>query len=379
MQFSSSSYSVIEGTDKNVEITVNRSSGVGSATVLYETVNQTASERSDYTTARGTLSFAAGETSKKFTVFITDDVYAETSETFGVLLSNPTGATLAAPSSATVTIADNDAANGANPVKDATFAPDFFVRQHYIDFLNREADAPGLSFWVSQITECESRPSSERQACRETRRINVSGAFFLSIEFQETGFYVVRIQRVAFGRRADTAASRISYQQFVGDARQVGEGVIVGQAGADQVLEQNKQAYAQQVEANSNFTARFPTSLGAAPYVDALYASAGVAPTSTERQDAIAAFGAGGSAGRVAALRKAADSASVRQAEVSPAFVLMQFFGYLRRNPTDPPDNNDAGYQFWLNKLNQFNGDYINAELVKAFITSSEYQQRFGP
>lgn len=379
VQFSTSSYSAVEGTDKSVEITVNRSSGVGSSTVFYETVNQTASERSDYTTARGTLSFAAGETTRKFNVFITDDVYAETSETLGVLLSNPTGATLTAPSSATVTIVNNDAVNGADPVKDASFVPNFFVRQHYIDFLNREADAPGLGFWVSQISECESRPSSERQVCREMRRINVSGAFFLSIEFQETGFYVVRIQRVAFGRRSDTAASRVLYQQFISDARQVGEGVIVGQAGADQILEQNKQAYAEQVVASSNFGTRFPTSQGAATYVDALYASAGVAPASTERQDAIAAFGAGGTAGRVAALRKVADSTSVRQAEVNPAFVLMQFFGYLRRNPTDPPDNNDLGYQFWLNKLNQFNGNYISAEMVKAFITSGEYQQRFGP
>jgi hypothetical protein len=56
----------------------------------------------------------------------------------------------------------------------------------------------------------------------------------------------------------------------------------------------------------------------------------------------------------------------------------MQYFSYLRRNPTDAPDNNDTGYQFWLTKLNSFNGDYRAAEMVKAFIASSEYRSRFG-
>ena len=45
----------------------------------------------------------------------------------------------------------------------------------------------------------------------------------------------------------------------------------------------------------------------------------------------------------------------------------MQYFGYLRRNPNDPPEPglNFEGYNFWLNKLNQFNGDYIGADMVK--------------
>ena len=82
--------------------------------------------------------------------------------------------------------------------------------------------------------------------------------------------------------------------------------------------------------------------------------------------------------GRAAALRSVSDSNSVRQAELSPSFVLMQYFGYLRRNPTDAPDSNDNGYQFWLAKLNQFGGNFVKAEMVKAFITSTEYRSRFG-
>jgi len=55
----------------------------------------------------------------------------------------------------------------------------------------------------------------------------------------------------------------------------------------------------------------------------------------------------------------------------------MQYFGYLKRNPNDAPDSNFDGYNFWLGKLNQFNGNYIQAEMVKAFIASSEYLNRF--
>ena len=46
----------------------------------------------------------------------------------------------------------------------------------------------------------------------------------------------------------------------------------------------------------------------------------------------------------------------------------MQYFGYLRRNPNDPQDSDYTGYDFWLTKLNQFNGNFVNADMVKAFI-----------
>jgi hypothetical protein len=73
-----------------------------------------------------------------------------------------------------------------------------------------------------------------------------------------------------------------------------------------------------------------------------------------------------------------ADNAAFKQQELNRAFVLMEYFGYLRRNPDDPPDQNRGGYDFWLAKLNQFNGNYVQAEMVRAFLSSSEYRQRFG-
>ncbi len=75
--------------------------------------------------------------------------------------------------------------------------------------------------------------------------------------------------------------------------------------------------------------------------------------------------------------------ASARESEPKQhriqSFVLMQFFGYLRRDPNSGPDTDYTGYDFWLTKLNQFNGNFVAAEMVKAFITSTEYRQRFGP
>lgn len=84
-------------------------------------------------------------------------------------------------------------------------------------------------------------------------------------------------------------------------------------------------------------------------------------------------------AARSRALRDVAENATRYQHEFNRAFVLMQYIGYLRRNPNDAPDGDYTGYDFWLTKLNAFNGNFVAAEMVKAFITSGEYRQRFGP
>lgn len=371
-QFSSASYTVEEN-GGSILITVTRagSTTAGMATVDYATSDGTALQTSDYIIAAGRLTFAPGEVSKTFRLLIIDDVQAEGNQNLNLLLQAPVGSGLNTPGRAVLTINDNDTtAATSNPLEEATF----FVTQHYLDFLNREPDTGGLAFWVNEITSCGTNAQ-----CIELKRINVSAAYFLSIEFQETGLFVIRSQRAAFGRKSDTAASRFRYQEFTVGARQVGAGVVVGQSEFEQTLEGNKQAYATQVATSAAFIARFPLSQTAAAYVDALFASAMVSPTVAERDAAITAFGGGDTAGRVAALRSVTDSNSLRQAEFNAAFVLMQYYGYLRRNPTDPPDSDDSGYQFWLTKLNQFNGNFVNADMVKAFSTSGEYRHRFGP
>jgi len=100
-------------------------------------------------------------------------------------------------------------------------------------------------------------------------------------------------------------------------------------------------------------------------------------PTTQERNSAITAYGSGDTAGRAAALRQIAENAAFQQKEFNNAFVLMEYFGYLQRDPDAAPDGNFDGYNFWLGKLNQFNGNYIQAEMVKAFTSSIEYRNRF--
>ncbi len=81
---------------------------------------------------------------------------------------------------------------------------------------------------------------------------------------------------------------------------------------------------------------------------------------------------------RATVLRKISEAEELGLREFNSAFVLMEFFGYLRRDANAPPDTNFDGFNFWLNKLNAFNGDFRAAEMVKSFIRSSEYRQRFG-
>jgi len=149
------------------------------------------------------------------------------------------------------------------------------------------------------------------------------------------------------------------------------------------VLENNKQDFISEFVRRPRFTLAYPMFMTAVQFVDSLFANAGVIPSVSERESAIGEFnGAAGSAdnaARARALRRVAENAALQQQEFNRAFVLMQYFGYLRRDPNSGPDANFDGYNFWLNKLNQFNGDYNKAEMVKAFIGSGEYRRRFGP
>jgi hypothetical protein len=163
------------------------------------------------------------------------------------------------------------------------------------------------------------------------------------------------------------------------------QGVIVGRTGWEQILENNKQAFFTDFVTRSRFSAAYAATLTPAQFVDALFAKAGVTPSNADRTAAINEFGAAintaDTSARARALRRVAENSSLADKEFNKAFVLMEYFAYLRRNPYDQPELtlDFAGYNFWLAKLNQFNGNFINAEMVKAFITSIEYRQRFGP
>jgi hypothetical protein len=377
VQYNSASYSTGEA-DGMINVSVTRSVDTSSAaSVAYATSNGTAREGRDYIAAQGVLNFAAGETSKTFPVLIIDNAFVDGARTVNLTLNNPTGATLA-QSTAVLTINDNDTSTGTNPVDQSRS----FVEYHYFDFLGRYPDQSGWDFWTNQITVC-----GTDIGCNEVRRINVSVSFFLSIEFQQTGYLVYRIYKASFGNLTDipNAPVPIKRQEFLPDTQEIGNGVIVNQGNWQQQLEANKQAFTLEFVQRARFTAAFPTTMTPAQFVDKLFSNAGVTPSSTDRNAAIAEFGSATTTGDVAArsraLRDVAENATLNAQEFNKAFVLMEYFGYLRRNPYDPPEStlDYSGFNFWLTKLNQFNGNYINAEMVKAFLSSIEYRQRFGP
>jgi hypothetical protein len=248
----------------------------------------------------------------------------------------------------------------------------------YHDFLNREPDPSGLAFWTNQISSC-----GADQACLDTKRLNASAAFFLSIEFQQTGYLTYRTYKASFGNLPG-APVPVRLNQFLTDTREIGQAVVVNQSGWEQVLENNKQAFMSEFVLRPQFAAAYPASLSPATFVDGLFANAAVIPTVVERQVAIDEFGnaftSSDMPARARALRRVAENATFAQQEFNRAFVLMQYFGYLRRNPNDAPEPtmDYQGYNFWLNKLEQFGGNYDAAQMVRAFITSGEYRQRFG-
>jgi hypothetical protein len=150
----------------------------------------------------------------------------------------------------------------------------------------------------------------------------------------------------------------------------------VGQPGWEQVLENNKQ----KLIGDFVERVRFATVGGPTPakFVDALNTNAGN-PLSPSERDQLVADYTFGIKTQAQVLRAVAEDPDLVAAEKNRAFVLMQYFGYLRRDPNIVPDSDYSGYEFWLNKLNEFGGNFVNAEMVKAFITSGEYRQRFGP
>ena len=350
-------------------------------------IGTAASARCDYIATSGTLNFAAGEPSKTILVPIVDDSYKENSEVLTITLSSPAGSSvsLGSPSTMTLTINDNELVpGGANPIDTTSF----FVRQHYIDFLNREPDTSGLNFWINNIDGCSPKP-----ACTEIQRINTSAAFFLSIEFQDTGYFVYRAYKAAFGDATGSSTTGgvhslsvpvIRLNEFLPDTQRIGQGVIVGQGNWQQQIDANKTAFTEEFVLRSRFLTAYPQTLTPAQFVDGLNSQAatpaltGVKPLTQAQRDQLVSDLTQGFITRARVLRTVAENQTLSNAEFNRAFVLMQYFGYMRRNPNDPQDSDYAGYEFWLGKLNLFNGNFVDAEMVKAFITSGEYRARFG-
>jgi uncharacterized delta-60 repeat protein len=352
-QFSAATYTASEG-DPSVSftitlsapaptaVTVDYATNPDSATVGCDVANALASDRCDYTTTLGTARFAVGEQSKTVRIFLTDDAYVEGAETFGLTLSNPTnGLTLGSPSTALVTLTDNDTVAGANPIDNASF----FVQHHYIDFLNRLGEASGVAAYVNQLNNCP----SGAQTCD---RVTTSASFFRSDEFLLKGLFVIRFYKVSLGANPQ-------YREFTRDSQRV-----TGQTASE--VTANRAAFAAEWVQRTDFRAGYD-GLSNQGYVDKLEQTAGV--TLANKAQLVNNLNMGTET-RAQVLRDVVESNEVKAKMYNDAFVLMEYFGYLRRNP-EP-----GGFNAWLSYLTAHPTDART--MVNGFVNSVEYRKRFG-
>jgi hypothetical protein len=264
-----------------------------------------------------------------------------------------------------------------DPGADTIDNPQFFVRQHYNDFLGRSPDASGLQFWTNNIESCGADAN-----CVAVKRADTSAAFFLSIEFQNTGYFVYRIYKSAFGDiNPPFVPVPVRFADFLRDKRAVSQGVVVGQGDWQQQSATNKAAFALAFVQRPDFLARYPGSTSATDFVNSLNSNAGGVLTDADKSALVSELSPNPSdiTSRADVLQKVAENVVLQQRGFDRAFVLMEYFGYLRRDPDSTPDSDFSGYNFWLQKLDSFGGDFQKAEMVKAFINSDEYRRRFGP
>jgi len=386
--YSNSLFTVAEDTTEAVVTVMRLNGSTGAATVDYRIMNSLnfiqcglangiAAQNCDFSYTGGTLTFGNGEVAKTFSVLISKDAYTEGNKAINLSLGNPTaGATLAAQSIATLMIIDNPTVpTNTQPLDD----PVNFTGQLYHDFLARQADPSGLSFWSGQITQCGSD-----QNCINGARITVANAFFFELEYQQTGSYVFRLYRAAYGNNQPlpnpdpsnvTEAKKIpAYSAFVLDRASVIGGNSLAQSQADLA-----NAFVQRPE----FLARYPANLSGAQFIAAvlqnILASDGV-DLSSQTAALTTLFNLGG---RGAVMFRLADDDAVTNpitnqgfidAEYDRAFVATQYFGYLRR------DADIGGLLFWFNQVSAAPLRDVTEQhrMVCSFITSAEYQNRFS-
>ncbi|HEV2801521.1 MAG TPA: DUF4214 domain-containing protein [Pyrinomonadaceae bacterium] len=312
----------------------------------------TAYARCDYATSVDTLHFAPGETQKTFTIPIIDDAHTETTEEFVIRLAQPAGATLGVRPTATVRIFDNELQFEPpvalpNPI----FSNAFFVRQQYLDFLSREPEPAGFEAWMKVLTTCSNVNDNP-----ECDRLTVTSAFFRSFEFQLKGYFVYLFYKVSLGRMP-------LYTEIIPDMRRVS-----GET-AEEVFAR-RLAFAEGWVERQEFKNRYPENLSPDAFVEKLLQTTGVSLTGSVTRNSLVSDLTTRKRTRAEVLMALVEHPSVDARERNGAFVAMQYFGYLRRDPEE------EGYNNWLKYLNANPTDYRT--MVRGFANSPEYQLRFG-
>ncbi len=227
---------------------------------------------------------------------------------------------------------------------------DFFVQQQYIDFLGRMPDSSGFTTWLNTVNQCPNGGYGERDnpSCD---RVHISAGFYQSTEFQGRGYFVYRFYQVGLGRRP-------TYREFTPDLQRIG-----GSQSPDQEVA-SKAIYTNDFAQRAEFKALYD-GLSNQAFVDKLVQTAGV--TLANKAQLVSALD-GGQQTRAQVLRSVAESQEVFNKYYNQAFVAMQYFGYLKRDP------DQTGFATWVQTL-ETSGDYRH--MIFGFLYSAEYRNRF--
>ena len=246
---------------------------------------------------------------------------------------------------------------------------DFFIQQQYVDFLRRFPEPDGLQFYLNILNGCH---SSDVECIKYTRGA-LAANFFRSPEFQRKGSYVMFLYMVSLGQRPSTDAEladpskntfeRPTYTEFMADLQSISDP-------NDQGTEAKKVALTNAWMQRPEIQARF-ANLSNAAFVQKLVDTAGV--TISNQSALVADLNAvPARKTRAQVLRAIAESFEVNAKFYKQAFVTMQYFGFLRRNPDLP------GYVFQNNRF-KLTADqaFLENTMVRGFIESPEYRNRF--
>ena len=236
-----------------------------------------------------------------------------------------------------------------NPTDDALF----YVKQQYRDLLGREADATGLEYWIQQIDQC-----GEDAACRRTRRLSVSVSLLSGTEFSNGGALIHRLYRIALGRSP-------RFAEF--------------QENANHLLATRAEALTRlvlELVKLEEFGMRYPRDLTGEQFVDLLLKNVNetaIVDLASERSSLIGLFN-GADSGRALIIRQVAEHYAIVKAEHDRAFVLMQYFGYLRLDPNEQTLNSKLAELESKSRNDQHRYESVTC----AFVNSADYQNRFG-
>jgi Tol biopolymer transport system component len=314
-----------------------------------------ARDRSDYVRAEGTVRFAPGEATQTIDITVIDDALIEIDEFFLITLSDAGGASLGAQSESGVTITDDEDRN--QPAQNPIDTPSFLVRMHYLDFLGREPEPSGLQAWVDVLNRCPNMFNTDSASLSaDCDRIHVSSAFFRSLEFEFKGYSIILFYRVSLGRSP-------TYDEFLRDLR-----AISGQT-AEEVIAK-KAAFTAAWAERAEFKEFYRDYATPEAFVDRLLQVAGLTLGGEVTRDSLVDDLRAGRKTRGEVVRAVAEHPAARAKEFNGAFVTMQYFGYLKRDPEE------EGFNAWLRYLNANPGDYRT--MIHGFLNSVEYRSRFG-